>query len=112
MSNAIFSKDITNLVVHGKTGVFNAYKMLYLTHQDYNYDISDSAYYYIPALDEIVTFARGPKAKIMTKSHSKARNYMVYSLGVRSKIDERQYRKSVSVQVRDVLSSARFQIVG
>lgn len=112
MSNVIFSKNVTNLVIRNKTGVFNAYKMLRLAHKDYNYDIADSEYYYVPSIDEIVTFARGPKAKIMTKSYNKAQNFMVYSLGVRSKIDERQYRKSVSVPVRDILSSARLQLIG
>lgn len=108
MQYAKFSNYVDSITVAGKTGVFNAYRLQKLNHNGYNYDFSDSLYYYVPALNALVTQNAGRHAKIVTRQ---AKSY-TYNLNVRSKLDERTYVKKVNARCGCLLEAARTQIKG
>ena len=108
MQYAEFSNYTNGITIAGKTGVFNAYHLKKVNHNGYNYDFSDSKYYYVPALNALVTLNTGIHAKIVTRQKATP----TYNLNVRSKLDERTYIKKVHARCGDLLECGRKQIVG
>ena len=108
MQYAEFSNYTDSITIVGKTGVFNAYRLKKVNHNGYNYDFSDSKYYFVPALNTLVTMNVGIHAKIVSRQKSTP----TFNMNVRSKIDERTYVKKVNVRCGELLECGRKQIVG
>jgi hypothetical protein len=108
MSYALFSNNTESIIINGKLGVFNAYRLKKLNHNGYKYDFSDSIYYYVPAINGFATQNVGQKAKVLNR----AKKTFTYNLNVRSKIDERTYVKKVNAFGSEMLECARKQILG
>ena len=105
---AIFSNVTESITVATKTGVFNAYRLKEINHNGYEYDLTDSKYYYVPALNNMVTLNVGIHSKII----SRQKKTPTYNMNVRSKLDERTYVKKVNARIVDLHESARKQIKG
>lgn len=108
MQYAVFSTYTDSITIAGKTGIFNAYRLKNLNHSGYNYDFSDSKYYFVPALNTLVTQNTGLHAKIVSRQKSTP----AFNLNVRSKLDERTYVKKVNARCGELLECARKQILG
>ena len=105
---AVFSNVTESITVATKTGVFNAYRLKEINHNGYEYNLTDSMYYYVPALNNMVTLNVGIHSKII----SRQKKTPTYNMNVRSKLDERTYVKKVNARIVDLHESARKQIKG
>lgn len=102
----VFSNVTESITVATKTGVFNAYRLKEINHNGYQYNVTDSKYYYVPALNNMVSLNVGIHAKIIARQTKSP----TYNLNVRSKLDERTYVKKVNARIIDLHESARNQI--